>query len=222
MRRKKFVYRHPRPMVTVDAVLFSVAGAKLRLLLVERGKPPFQGRWAFPGGFVEMDEDLPDAASRELEEETGLSGVALDFFGTYGTPGRDPRGRTISSVFFGIVPYDRTDVTAGDDADKALWHPAGKPPPLAFDHDLILKDVKDHLKRQVLAGDGAFRFLPPRFQPEELRGVFEAVLRKRISPAKFSAEMKRTGLIKDAPGGTKRLCKKTFNRLRKELAIFRF
>ncbi|MHC4597425.1 MAG: NUDIX domain-containing protein [Planctomycetota bacterium] len=221
MMRKRFSYDYPRPMVAADVTLFSVAGGKLRTLFIQRKKKPWPGRWAFPGGFVELDEDLPDAAARELEEETGLKKVSLEFLNTYGKPGRDPRGRVISHVYFGIVPYDKADVRAGDDAADALWHPAYKPPLLAFDHNEILKDALEFLKGRVLDGDGAFRFLPPKFAPDELRGVFESVLKKRITKGKFEGEMKRLGLLKGAEGKRKRLCKKTLTKRLKELGLIR-
>jgi len=209
-------------MATVDMAVFSVAGGKLRILLVKRGKDPFKGRWALPGGFVELDEEIPKAAERELQEETGLKGVELEMIGVFGTPGRDPRGRTISTVYLGIAPFGRSDVKAGDDAAEALWHPAFRLPSLAFDHDLVLKDAHARLRERVLNLDGAFRFLLPSFNAEELKGVLEAVLKKRIPSAKFNAELKRTGLLKPAPDGMKRLCRKTLNKLRKHNALFRF
>jgi 8-oxo-dGTP diphosphatase len=136
---KPFCYRYPRPMVTVDAVVFRSTKARLEVLVVERGKDPFAGALALPGGFVEMDEDLPDAAKRELFEETGLKHVALTQLAAFGKPGRDPRGRNISVVFVGTVKAHRSSVKGGDDAARALWIPARRPGALAFDHNEILK-----------------------------------------------------------------------------------
>ncbi|MHC4780994.1 MAG: NUDIX domain-containing protein [Planctomycetota bacterium] len=220
--RKRFSYDYPRPMAAADIALFSVAGGKLRVLFIKRGKKPWPGHWAFPGGFVEIDEDLADAAARELEEETGLTGIDLEFMGTYGKPGRDPRGRVISHVYFGIVPYDKADVRAGDDAADALWHPAHKPPSLAFDHDEVLGDALDYLRERVMWGDGAFRFVPPQFAADELKGVFEAVLRKRITDAKFDSEMKRMGLMKKAKAHFKKLDRRSLNKAMKGMGLFRF
>jgi len=98
------------------------------------------GKWALPGGFVEIDEDLMEGAIRELEEETGLTKINLKQFGTYGKPGRDPRGRTISVVYYGIVQEGKFIVTAGDDAAEASWFDIKKLPPLAFDHEEIIQD----------------------------------------------------------------------------------
>ena len=133
-----FTYTHPRPLVTVDAVVFRRRGRALDLLVVRRGAPPFEGELALPGGFVEMDEDLPDAAARELQEETGLTGISLVQVGAFGAPGRDPRGRTISVAFAGWIEDEGQGVRGGDDAAEALWVDAREPPPLAFDHERIL------------------------------------------------------------------------------------
>jgi 8-oxo-dGTP diphosphatase len=132
-----YTYDYPRPMVSVDVIVFSRGKARQEVLAVRRGKPPFQGMLALPGGFVDMDEDLLDAARRELAEETGLTGVRLHQLAAFGRPGRDPRGRTISIAFVGILENKRK-VQGGDDAAEAIWIPARRPPALAFDHAEIL------------------------------------------------------------------------------------
>jgi 8-oxo-dGTP diphosphatase len=138
--RGRYAYDWPRPMVTVDAVVFRRAGTRLEVLLVRRGHPPFEGQAAFPGGFVDEDEDLRDAAARELREETGLAGVRLEQLGAYGKPGRDPRGHNVSVVFVGQA-RGRAKVRGGDDAAEAFWAPARRPLPLAFDHAEILAEA---------------------------------------------------------------------------------
>jgi len=135
----RYVYEWPRPMVTVDAAVFLKGQGKDKLLLIKRGKEPFKGRWVFPGGFVEMDEELADAAARELEEETGVVGVRLEQMHTFGTCGRDPRGRVISAVFVGTVKPDKAMIKAGDDAAEAAWFDIDHLPQLAFDHNEIAK-----------------------------------------------------------------------------------
>jgi len=122
-------------MVTVDAAVFGIFEKKAKLLLIQRKNEPFKGQWALPGGFVDMDEELEDAAVRELEEETGLSGVRLEQMHTFGRVGRDPRGRQITVVFIGVAGQGRTDILAGDDAADAEWFNLDElPPGLAFDH----------------------------------------------------------------------------------------
>jgi 8-oxo-dGTP diphosphatase len=134
---KGYCYDYPRPAVSVDIVLFCRADGSVQVLLIKRGRDPFKGQWAFPGGFVEKDESLEDAAYRELAEETGLSGINLDQIGAFGDPGRDPRGHTVS-IAFAAVLEDRLDACAADDAAEAEWHSALDPPKLAFDHEKIL------------------------------------------------------------------------------------
>ncbi len=133
-----FCYKYPRPAVSVDIVLFHQVEGKLQVLLIKRAREPFKGRWAFPGGFVDKDESLEDAANRELQEETGLTAIKLEQLGAFGDPGRDPRGHTVSVVFFAVLDQ-RQDAIAADDASEARWHSAQRPPKLAFDHKKILK-----------------------------------------------------------------------------------
>jgi 8-oxo-dGTP diphosphatase len=133
-----------RPMLTVDVVALSAAAIP-GVLLVQRANDPFAGSWALPGGFVEEGERVLSAAARELSEETGLQEQALELLGVYDTPGRDPRGWTVSVVFVLQLPYEAA-VSGGDDARVARWFPANALPELAFDHAAI---VSDALRRGV-------------------------------------------------------------------------
>src|SRR5947208_3195872 len=126
MKRKPYCYEWPRPGVTVDIVLFTVAGAlndlRLQVLLVERDEQPWRGRWALPGGFVRQDEDLHAAALRELEEETGIPEAVLEQVEAVGTPGRDTRGHVITIVYVGLIAGDRHELKARGDARAARWY----------------------------------------------------------------------------------------------------
>ena len=136
----KYTYDWPRPMVTVDAVVFSLSEGGTQVLLVNRGKEPYKGKWAIPGGFIEIDEELEDAVVRELKEETGLSGVKLEQMRAFGRCGRDPRGRQISIAFTGIATEEQDKISAGDDAAKAKWFDIKElPEDMAFDHDEMIK-----------------------------------------------------------------------------------
>jgi 8-oxo-dGTP diphosphatase len=147
-KKGKYVYEWPRPMVTVDAAVFALFGDEARLLLIRRKHDPFQGRWAIPGGFIEMDEELEDAAARELAEETGLAGVPLEQMRTYGTVGRDPRGRLVTVVFMGVIDAKQAGIKAGDDAAEARWFGIENlPGQMAFDHDEIARFAIRRLKR---------------------------------------------------------------------------
>lgn len=146
-KKGKYIYDWPRPMVTVDAVVFAFFKSRVKLLLISRKNGPFRGKWALPGGFVDIDEELEDAAARELVEETGLANVALEQMHTFATCGRDPRGRLITIVFWGIAKTGQKQINAGDDAAKARWFDIEKlPKDLAFDHneiaDLAVRKLK--------------------------------------------------------------------------------
>lgn len=140
-----YSYEYPRPMVTVDALV--VAGVQnLKLLLIQRKNEPFKDCWALPGGFVDMEENLEDAAKRELNEETGIVINNLIQYTTVGTPGRDPRGRTISIIYFGFLEQEAV-LQAADDALNAEWFDLNKLPELAFDHDKIVEKFMTDLPR---------------------------------------------------------------------------
>ncbi|MDZ7815748.1 MAG: NUDIX hydrolase [Planctomycetota bacterium] len=135
-------YNYPRPMVTVDAVVFGLDKDRLQVLLVKRGKDPYRDRWALPGGFVDIDETLERAVERELEEETGLANMRLFYHRPYSIPDRDPGGREhLSSLSLASTLRTEKDVAAGDDAAEVKWFDALEPPPLAFDHSEILSDA---------------------------------------------------------------------------------
>jgi 8-oxo-dGTP diphosphatase len=136
-----YTYAYPRPALTVDIVLFRQMNGTKELLLIKRKHPPFQDLWAFPGGFVDIDEELEAAAHRELEEETGISGVELKQFRTYGHPKRDPRHRTVTVVYTGTLHHARQIAKGNDDAAEAAWFPLNDLPALAFDHGMILDDI---------------------------------------------------------------------------------
>lgn len=113
---------YPKPSLTADIAVFRRTETGLAVLMVRRGKHPYRGCWALPGGFVNQDEDVVEAARRELEEETGVSGISVELFGIYGTPGRDPRGWTVSGGFCALIEAS-LDAKAGDDAADARWCP---------------------------------------------------------------------------------------------------
>ena len=142
--RQKYIYDWPRPMVTVDAIVFNISDGNPKVLLIKRGNEPFKGKWAFPGGFVDMDEELEDAAARELAEETGMTGVKLQQMHTFGKCGRDPRGRNISVMFIGITKDNK--IKGGDDAAEAKWFDIDKLPPMGFDHNDVAAVAIEKLK----------------------------------------------------------------------------
>jgi 8-oxo-dGTP diphosphatase len=133
-----YCYDYPRAAVTVDALIFRNVNRGIEVLLIRRGREPFKNMWALPGGFIEMDETLEEAILRELQEETGLTGIELKQFHTFSSVKRDPRHRTISTVFWGLLTNNSIKVVAGDDAEESGWFSITDLPLLAFDHDEVI------------------------------------------------------------------------------------
>ena len=144
-----FTYKHPRPALTVDCVVFGLDQATLKVLLIRRKQEPFAGRWALPGGFVNVDENLDDAARRELLEETGLEPGSIEQLHTFGAPDRDPRERVVSVAYYALVNIGEHRIRAASDAREAAWFPVAEAPDLAFDHDRILELALTRLKAKV-------------------------------------------------------------------------
>ena len=135
-----YTYKYPHPAVTSDCVVFGFDGKELKILLIERRNEPCKGCWAFPGGFLNMDETTEECAIRELKEETGLEITKVHQIGAYSAVDRDPRGRTITVAYLALMEHAE-EVKGQDDAAKAQWFPLNELPKLAFDHDKILNDA---------------------------------------------------------------------------------
>ena len=187
MEEKKYSYKYPHPSVTTDCVIFGFDGGKLKVLLVERGLEPYKGRWAFPGGFVKIDESCEEGALRELEEETALKGTYVQQFHTYSAPNRDPRERVITVAFFALVRIQ--EVEAGDDANKAQWFAIDEVPQLAFDHDVILRDALKRLRERIHFQPIGFELLPEKFTMRQLQNLYEAILDVHFDRGNFSKKM---------------------------------
>ena len=135
-----YAYEYPRASVTADAVLFAEKDGQMYVLLIQRGNEPYKGYWAFPGGFLEMDETVAHCAERELEEETGIALTGMQLVGIYSDVDRDPRGRVVTAAYAAMTTMP--EAVASDDAAAAKWWPLNALPELAFDHDKILEDAK--------------------------------------------------------------------------------
>ena len=141
-----YTYRYPHFALTVDAVIFSKSDAGLYVLLIRRANEPYKDCWAFPGGFVNIDEVVDNAVHRELEEETNISNVSLKRFDVFDAIDRDPRERTVSVAYYGFINGSTVSIKAGDDAKDAKWFSVNNLPELAFDHSIILKKLLVVLK----------------------------------------------------------------------------
>ncbi len=144
-----YCYEYPRPSVTTDCVVFGLNNNGLHILLIQRKNDPYKGKWAFPGGFLDMDEDINDCALRELNEETGIHDIHLEQLKAFGAVNRDPRGRVISVAFYTLIRTSAHDITAGDDAADTKWFSVDQLPPLAFDHEPIFRKACSRLKEKI-------------------------------------------------------------------------
>lgn len=190
---KKFCYIYPHPSVTTDCVIFGFDGFELNVLLVKRGLEPYKGRWAFPGGFMKMDENAEYGARRELKEETGLETAYIKQFHTFTEPDRDPRERVITIAYYALVKMQ--NVTGGDDAEEARWFPVGAVPRLAFDHDHILRTAMQELRRQIHFEPIGFELLPEKFTIRDLQNLYEAILGVKFDRRNFYNKMKKLELL---------------------------
>lgn len=197
MEELKYHYKYPHPSVTTDCVIFGFDGTKLNVLLVERGVEPYKGRWAFPGGFLRMDESAEEGARRELREETGLETAYIKQFHTFSDPGRDPRERVITIAYYALVR--QRQVQGGDDAARAAWFALDEVPALAFDHDLILRTALNALRHQIHFEPVGFELLPEKFTIKELQHLYEAILDVKFDRRNFYKKMLHYELITQVP-----------------------
>ena len=189
---QRYCYKS-HPSVTTDCVIFGFDGTRLKVLLVQRGIEPFKGRWAFPGGFMKMEESAEECALRELQEETGLQGAYIRQFHTFTAPHRDPRERVITVAFYALVRMQ--EVKGGDDADDARWFALDEVPQLAFDHDQILRRAEQALRQQIHFEPVGFELLPKQFTIKELQNLYEAILDVHFDRRNFYNKMRRLEML---------------------------
>jgi 8-oxo-dGTP diphosphatase len=180
-----FSYEYPRPALTVDCVVFGLDEGELEVLLIRRGIPPFEHRWALPGGFVRLDETLEAAARRELEEETGLSKVFLEQLFTFDGVDRDPRERVITVAHYALVKLSDHKVRAATDAADAAWFAISDLPELAFDHAQIFEVALERLRGKVRYQPLGFELLPKKFTLTELQRMYETILDRALDKRNF-------------------------------------
>jgi 8-oxo-dGTP diphosphatase len=194
---------HLQLRLAVDLAILTVRDSSLNVLVIERGHDPYRGQVALPGGFLRADEDLRDAAGRELAEETGLDGKSLHLeqLAAYGAPGRDPRGRVVSVAYLAIAP-DLPVPSAGSDARAASWSPVDDiRESLAFDHSAIVADAVERARTILELTTLATAFCPEEFTIGDLRAVYEAVWGTQLDPRNFSRKVAHTEGFVLATGG---------------------
>lgn len=194
----------PGPHLTADVVVFTLQPpGQLAVLLIERGIPPFKGRYALPGGFVQTDEDLAEAARRELAEETGITAdIPVEQLATFGEPGRDPRGRTVTVAHTALVPWELVAHAKGsDDAAAARFFPIvegrARDVKLAFDHDEILRIAIERLRARVTYTTAPFALMPKEFTLAELQAAYEAILERPLHRRAFRERVEKEGWVEE-------------------------
>ena len=190
---KGYTYQFPHPAVTTDCVVFGFDGKELKILLIERGIDPFKGMWAFPGGFLRMNETAEECAKRELKEETGLELEKVRELGTFSGVNRDPRERVVSIAFYSLAKHSA--VRGGDDAAKAKWWAIDDVPQLAFDHDYILRRAMKRIRQDIHFEPVGFDLLDEQFTIAELQRLYESILGVRFDRRNFYRKMLQTGVL---------------------------
>lgn len=192
-----FVYEYARPSVTVDCVVFGLDDDGLKILLIQRDAPPFEGGWALPGGFVEMEESLDQAALRELQEETGVHELFLEQLYTFGEVNRDPRTRVITVAYYALVNLKDHKLEAATDARAAAWFELDDLPTLAFDHAEILQMAQERLQGKVRYQPIGFELLPEKFSLRQLQRMYEIVLGRPLDKRNFRKKALSLGVLED-------------------------
>ncbi|MBF6589363.1 MAG: NUDIX hydrolase [Ktedonobacterales bacterium] len=194
-RKRYDASAYERPSVTVDVVILTVRNGRLEVLLVARRHWPFEGMWAIPGGFVGPKESLEAAARRELEEETSVRDVFIEQLYTFGDPGRDPRTRVITVVYYALIRADTLRIRAADDAGDAAWFPISELPPLAFDHARILDYTWQRLRGKLEYTTIGYQLLSREFTLRDLQAVYEAILNRPLDKRNFRKKVLSTGIL---------------------------
>ena len=189
---------YPKPAVTADIVVFTVINDKLNVLLMRRGIEPSKGKWALPGGFVHIDEDIESAAKRELFEETGVKDVYLEQLYTFGDPHRDSRGRVITVAHYALINLEKQkqELKPTTDSIDAKWFPIDEMPELAFDHKKIFEYALKRLRWKFEYTTVAFSLLPERFTISQIQKIYEIVLNKNFDKRNFNKKILSLGILK--------------------------
>jgi 8-oxo-dGTP diphosphatase len=208
--------------IAVDVVLFTIQGGTLKLLLVKPDRPLARGAWSLPGGLVEPDESVDDAALRELQEATNIGNIYLEQLYTFGEPPRDPRGRVVTVAYYALVNWQRFQLKVrprryaetdgrrssrspsgrepsewgGRCVSEASWFPVKRLPALAFDHQRIVDYALERLRNKINYTTVGFQLLPRQFTLTELQGSYEVILGKRLDKRNFRRKMLQLGILK--------------------------
>lgn len=192
-----YTYEYPRPAVTTDCVIFGFDEGELKVLLIERAIEPYYGKWALPGGFINMDEDSEECARRILKKETQLENIYMEQLYTFSSVDRDPRYRVISIAYYALVKLSDYDAQAGVDESRVRWFSISDVPELAFDHAKILEVAKDRLRGKIKYQPIGFELLPEKFTMPDLYHLYETVLQTKLDDRNFRKKILGYNLLID-------------------------
>lgn len=195
--KQTYTYNYPRPAVTVDCVIFGFDKNELQVLLTQRAIEPDKGKWAFPGGFMNMDETADDCARRKLLEEAGLKSVFMEQLYTFTEIERDPRYRVISIAYYALVKSTDYILEAGKNIADVKWFPLNQISDLAFDHNQILKLATERLRGKIRYQPIGFELLPNEFTLPELHRLYETILERNIDRGNFRKKILNMNLLTD-------------------------
>jgi 8-oxo-dGTP diphosphatase len=207
MQTKSQIVDFERPLTTVDLVIFSIRDDELTVLLVQRPSAsgePFPGRWALPGGFIDTarDRDLEACARRKLVEETGVEAPYLEQLGTFGTATRDPRGWSVTHVYFALMTSDNVVLRAGGNAPDSRWFSVrgeGVRESLAFDHAEILRAALTRLRSKVEYTSLPTFLLPGEFTLTQLQRIYEVILGRALEKKAFRTRVMGADILEASP-----------------------
>ncbi len=188
---------YEQPGVTVDLVIFTVDDRKLKVLLVRRAGEPFEGCWSIPGGFLRKGESLEEAASRVMEEKTGVREVYLEQLYTFGRPDRDPRARIITVTYVALIPWMRLNQPGSKKVSDLAWFAVDEVPELAFDHLEILRRAVARLRAKVSYSSIVYGLLPEQFRLSDLQKMYEIIIDAKLDKRNFRKRMLATGLLEE-------------------------
>ncbi len=198
-KQQLYQYKYPHPAVTTDCVLFCYKNKQLQVLLIKRGNNPYKGWWAFPGGFMDIDESIEECAKRELKEETHLENIYMQQFHCFGSVNRDPRERVVTIAFMAFIRSDDYTVIADDDANDARWFSIDELPPLAFDHKEMLTIALQKLRERIHFEPIVFHLLNEEFSMSELQNVYECILDTHFNQEYFAKKILSANILIEIP-----------------------
>lgn len=193
---KKVKPKYKYAVIATDVAIFTVANNQLKVLLIKMKKKPFTGAWALPGGLIEPDESVDDAAQRVLREKTGVQNVYLEQLATFGKVDRDPFGRVVAVAYFALVPSEQLELHTTEEYEDVTWFPVGNLPELAYDHQEMLAVALQQLKSRLQYSNIAFSLLPREFTLTDLQQLYEVIFGQAIDKRNFRKNVLQINLLK--------------------------